>query len=352
MSKIFNISAIIKRLQDNDKDLTELNINSEKITLNEIKSLAAALAKNRFLKILDFSNNFIGSEGVQALAKSLETNKVLHSIYLRSNNAGDDGAKALAMALRKNSSLQNLYLGNNKISHVGVEAIANTLSFNSTLEILSFRNNEVGNEACKVLADNLAVNATLKTLNLANTGVTNNGAAYLLRILDVNTNLLDVKLSYNEINDQEILENLAACFHYNNSQNTTSVNAVAKKIIIYCEEYLTQEEMGERRLISNENLEKKYGLGKEDLYYISHKNSHGGAVLCLASLYRMALNRYSKDTVDIILQTSHKLCPILFSHAKEEELNQEVEKPNAKISALATAALDKVTNIENDDTAV
>lgn len=109
------IENSIKRLQDNDKTLTELNLNAVKITQEQISLLATALTRNKFLQILDFSNNFIGSHGAKVLAKALEQNQVLHTLYLRSSEAGDEGTIALANALKRNDSLKNLYLGNNKI---------------------------------------------------------------------------------------------------------------------------------------------------------------------------------------------------------------------------------------------
>lgn len=340
------IESSIRRLQDNDKALIELNLNAVKITVEQLNSLAAALAKNKFLQILDFSNNFIGAHGVKVLAKALEQNQVLHTLYLRSSDAGDEGTIALANALKRNDSLKNLYLGNNKIGPAGVDSMANVLSSNSALEILSFRTNDVGDSVCKVLANNLEINATLKTLNLANTNISNEGALSLLNILNINTNLIDVKLNYNEIESSEILEKVSECLKYNASQNVVAVNAVAKKILTHCEEYLTQEELGDKRTISDQDLAKKYGLAKEDLYYLSKKNSHGGVILCVASLFRMALNKYNQEAVDLILQAVHKIYDTLFSRLKEEMADAKIEKPNDRIISLASSALEKI-NVVN-----
>ena len=339
------IETSIKRLQDNDKTLIELNLNAVKITQEQISLLATALARNKFLQILDFSNNFIGSHGVKVLAKALEKNQVLHTLYLRSSEAGDEGTIALANALKRNDSLKNLYLGNNKIGPAGVEAMANVLSSNSTLEILSFRTNDVGNSICKVLANNLEINATLKTLNLANTNIGDEGAFSLLNILNINTNLIDIKLNYNEIESSEILEKVSKRLKYNSSQNIVAINAVARKILTHCEEYLTWEELGDKRTISDQDIAKKYGLAKEDLYYLSKKNSNGGVILCVASLFRMALNKYNQEAVDLILQSVHKIYDTLFLRLREEMVDEKIEKPNDRIISLASSALEKINAV-------
>lgn len=340
-----NIEDIIKRVKDNDKNLTEINLHNTKISHQNIAALASALARNQFVEIFDFSNNFIGLSGVELIAQALEKNKSLHTLYLRSNKVGDEGAKLLAAVLKsKNDILQNLYLGNNQITNIGAEALAETLSFNSTLEVLSFRNNPIQDKGCMALEKNLEINASLKTLNLANTEITDKSLPSLLTLLELNTNLSDIKLGYNEIANTKILEEINKCLKYNSSQNTVAVNAIARKILIYCEKFLSQEELGAKRVISDEDLEKKYGLGKEDLYYLSNRNNHGGAILCLSSLFRVTLNKYNKETVDIILKTANNLCPTLFPNAKAEIENYKIEKPHQRIIAMALTAINKVSN--------
>ena len=281
------------------------------------------------------------------MAKALENNKSLHSIYLRSNDAQDQGAIALAHALKEdNRTLKNLYLGNNNITPVGVEALANVLSFNTTLEVLSFRNNQVGDKGCTALANNLEINATLKTLNLANTEIGDDGALRLLQILAVNTNLVDINLNYSEVEDEEILEKIKERLQYNGSQNVVAVNAIARKILSYCEEYLSQEDVAGVEVIPSEEFAKSHALAKEDLYYLSGKNKHGGAILCLASLFRMALNKYHEEAVDMVLQAANDICGILFSCVEEEMSNAEIAKPNEKIMTIVTNALKKIKTPE------
>ncbi|MBU6339444.1 MAG: hypothetical protein KGQ36_05705 [Rickettsiales bacterium] len=338
-----NIEDIIKRVKDNDKTLTEINLHNTKITTQNLTSLTTALAKNQFVQIFDFSNNFIGLSGVALITSALEKNKSLHTLYLRSNKVGDEGAKLFANLLKnKNDTLKNLYLGNNQITHIGAEALAETLSFNSTLEVLSFRNNSIGDTGCMTLEKNLEINASLKTLNLANTDITDKSLPSLLTLLELNTNLADIKLGFNEIKDSKTLDEIMKCLKYNSSQNTVAVNTIARKILIYCEKFLSEEELGAKRKISNEDLARKYGLSKEDFYYLSNRNSHGGAILCLSSLFRITLNKYNKETVDVILKTANILCPTLFSNARIEMSNHEIEKPHQRAVSMASTALDKV----------
>lgn len=333
------IAQYITRLKDNDSSLTELNLNSVDISLEEVKAFASAIAKNEYLKILDFSNNFVGTAGVHFIAQALEKNQSLRTIYLRSNDAYDDGAISLANALKVNHHLKTLFLGNNHIEVAGTEALAKALSINSTLELLSLRNNDIGDEGCRVLSQALLENASIKTLNLANSAIGDESVKLLTDALQTAINVVDININYNDnIEDEDNVKVLKEKLQYNKSYNVTSIIIIAKKILLYCEEHLEQEAMGDMRVVSQEEMAKRYSLAKEDLFYISSRNIHGGAILCVAALYRIITNKYDHDMVKKIMLAAANLCGILFACFKEELVSQRDCKPNDKLMEIAMEA--------------
>lgn len=334
------IAQYITKLRTNDDSLTELNLNSQDLNLEEVKAFAIAIAKNNQLRAFDFSNNFIGTAGVHLIGQALERNESLKTIYLRSNDAYDGGAVAIANALKVNKHLKAIFLGNNNIESAGVAAIAKVLSYNCDLELLSLRNNEIGDEGCRSLSYALIDNASIRTLNLANTGISDESVKSLTDALQIAINVTDVNINYNDnIEEESNIAALKKALQYNNSHNVVSINKIAKKILVYCEEHLEQEAMGDMRLISREEMSKKYALAKEDLYYISSRNIHGGAILCVAALYRILTNKYEKDEVSKIMHAAASLCGMLFSCFKEEMTGQRDCKPNDNLVNLALEAM-------------
>lgn len=94
-------------------------------------SLAAALKKNKSLKILYAGANNIGDEGTAALALALKTNNTLTQLNLGGNDVGDSGGAALANALQTNHTLASLNLEGNKISKKYMDRVVGYLSRNT-----------------------------------------------------------------------------------------------------------------------------------------------------------------------------------------------------------------------------
>ena len=63
----------IKRLYDNDFELTTLNLNSNNIGYTEVKSISEALKVNTVLTKLDLSYNNIGANGMEGVSSETES---------------------------------------------------------------------------------------------------------------------------------------------------------------------------------------------------------------------------------------------------------------------------------------
>lgn len=335
----------INKLQENNINLKEISFANDPISSENITTLINALSGNKYLKILELNNNELSFEQVKALAEVLEKNQTLETLSLRSCKIGDKGAEVIAEAIKHNYNLKQLYLGNNSIADDGVLAFAKILTLNVALEVLSFRNNLVSLNAAKALAQSLEINATLKTLNLANTELSDEAASAFLYTLLFNTTLKEIKLNYNNIENTEILVKIKEALNYNKSQNVIAINALAKKIVRFCEKYFEFKESNQNDADLEQQIIQEYGLNREDRYHLSTKNIHGGATLCLALVFNIFEAKYSAEGLKIMIETTNKLCD-LFIKVEQELKDKTVKKPNEKIIEIANRVIKSYSSSE------
>ena len=107
------LDGYVYRLQNNDPELTEINLDEdgiEKIGDVGVARVAAALVGNDVLTSLDLNGMSIGDEGAEKLASVLLLNDTLSLIRLHRNKIGRKGALALAVALRHNHTVTTMYI--------------------------------------------------------------------------------------------------------------------------------------------------------------------------------------------------------------------------------------------------
>ena len=144
------------------------------------KALGAAIAKNTVLKRLYLNENPLGAEGAKGIAAGLAKARGLRHLWLTRTNAGDEGAAALATALAANHVLEALDMWECGISGAGAEAIAVALKGrHDGLRTLELRGNAMGDRGARAFAALLPTNKPLSTLDLLNTGVSAEGRALL-----------------------------------------------------------------------------------------------------------------------------------------------------------------------------
>ncbi len=324
---------IIEKLRNNDSSLHDLNLGGGALSNEGTKILAAALEGNNSLQSLELGNNGIGGEGAKALAKVLLRNSTLETLYLRGNEIGDEGAIALSEALAVNNTLKHLYLGGNKITIVGVKAFAEALTKNSTLETIYLRNNSVGDEGSQILADALLKNSGLRVLNLANAELTEVGCRILIKALESNTTLQSLIFEHNGVENPEIVSAFEERLKHNVSAVVMASNAIARKILAHCEEYLELEKIREdQRKITSEELAKKYALTRVEQYHWSGVTQQGNSTLCVSFLSRMIFGKYSNQTAaEEVAGVARKLYEALFARAKDEISNPKIAKPSSEV---------------------
>jgi hypothetical protein len=149
--------GLYSRLKANDPSLKSLELNGEKLVLEDIQFLCyglhGALKINTHLRTLNLSDNLIDDEAALLLGKAI---KGSHIAYLNLSNNNLSHVSALADTL-KETRVTHLDLSHNKIDNESSIALAQT-----KLLYLDVFNNSIGSDGAQALA----ANQTLNTLDL------------------------------------------------------------------------------------------------------------------------------------------------------------------------------------------
>jgi len=155
---------------EKSKVLKDLNLNHNKLTLTDEK-LAAAIAKNKTLKLLSLWNNNVSDEGIKHLADALKKNNTLQELYLGRNNIGDEGAKYIADMLSVNNTLQSIGLSINDITEKGAQSIAACLSKGTSLRTVDVRHNKIGDKGAQSIAEAFESNHNIEYIWLKDNNI-------------------------------------------------------------------------------------------------------------------------------------------------------------------------------------
>ena len=126
------VEELLKNIRNNNPELTILDIR-ERLTPEDVTSLAAALKVNKTIGELTLRNCGLGDKGAKVIAEVLKVNKSIIYLNLIYNKIGNKGAKALAEALEVNKTIANLNLMYNEVDIEGVKVIAKALKINKSI---------------------------------------------------------------------------------------------------------------------------------------------------------------------------------------------------------------------------
>ncbi|MGH0183000.1 UNVERIFIED_CONTAM: hypothetical protein FKN15_010943 [Acipenser sinensis] len=131
----------LERIQNNDPELTELNVNnSEVIKTDMLIRFSEALKTNTFVKVFALANTRADDHVAIAIGAMLRTNKTVKSLNLDSNHLTSKGISAVVRALQCNSTLTELRFHNQRHICGGKTEMemAKILKENSTLLKLGY----------------------------------------------------------------------------------------------------------------------------------------------------------------------------------------------------------------------
>ncbi|NXJ08230.1 TMOD1 protein, partial [Odontophorus gujanensis] len=131
-----DVEETLKRIQNNDPDLEEVNLNNiMNIPIPTLKACAEALKTNTYVKKFSIVGTRSNDPVAFALAEMLKVNNTLKSLNVESNFISGSGILCLVEALQSNTSLIELRIDNQSQplgNNVEME-IANMLEKNTTL---------------------------------------------------------------------------------------------------------------------------------------------------------------------------------------------------------------------------
>lgn len=145
----------------------------------------------------------LGTKGASPLAASLALNKHLRLLDLSDNGMGAEGAAAVLAVLTRGGApaLASLSLSRNQAGPEGADAVGELLRARPghALLQLDFSANAVGDRGARTIADGLAENTTIDNLLLDDNGIDTEGAEHLAKALKTNTRLRELSLEWNAI---------------------------------------------------------------------------------------------------------------------------------------------------------
>ncbi|NXP06854.1 TMOD1 protein, partial [Thinocorus orbignyianus] len=131
-----DVEETLKRIQNNDPDLEEVNLNNiMNIPIPTLKAFAEALKNNTYVKKFSIVGTRSNDPVAFALAEMLKVNNTLKSLNVESNFISGSGILALVEALQGNTSLVELRIDNQSqpLGNKVEMEIANMLEKNTTL---------------------------------------------------------------------------------------------------------------------------------------------------------------------------------------------------------------------------
>ncbi|KFP02432.1 Tropomodulin-1 [Calypte anna] len=131
-----DVEETLKRIQSNDPDLEEVNLNNiMNIPIPTLKAFAEALKNNTYVKKFSIVGTRSNDPVAFALAEMLKVNNTLRSLNVESNFISGSGILAIVEALQGNTSLVELRIDNQSqpLGNKVEMEIANMLEKNTSL---------------------------------------------------------------------------------------------------------------------------------------------------------------------------------------------------------------------------
>ncbi|XP_074794372.1 tropomodulin-4 isoform X2 [Natator depressus] len=108
-----NVEETLKKIQSNDKDLEEVNLNNIKdIPIPKLKEICEAMKTNTHVKKLSLVATRSNDPVAKAVAEMLKENKTLQSLNIESNFITSAGMMVVIKAVQQNTMLAELKVDN------------------------------------------------------------------------------------------------------------------------------------------------------------------------------------------------------------------------------------------------
>ncbi|CAK1581489.1 unnamed protein product [Parnassius mnemosyne] len=162
--------------------------------------ISMVLKLNKFVMILDLTDNWISEDGCFHLGEMLAKNNTLKVLVLHGCRIGSEGARRLFVNLPQNSVLRELNLCKNRLNDKGVEYLANAVGLGANICNIDLSYNSLTDNSVNFLVDAFEKNNKLTHLNLSwNMIQSPNTIFSLCSKLAENNAFVELNLSWNSL---------------------------------------------------------------------------------------------------------------------------------------------------------
>ncbi|XP_045785905.1 leucine-rich repeat-containing protein 74A-like [Maniola jurtina] len=198
--RICPIRSFHRKLLDREIDLSYYGIHPL-----GFRPIAMALNNNRFVKVLDLTDNWISEDGCYHLGEMLVTNISLEELNLHGCRIGPEGARRLFANVHVNRTLRKINLAENCLTDAGVEFLSKAIYLGSDIVNINLSHNSLTAKSLVTLTSTFETHNKLTHLNLSwNTIFSPNAIFYLCSMLSTNTKLEEINLSWNSLSGPRI----------------------------------------------------------------------------------------------------------------------------------------------------
>ena len=188
-----NVIALLK--------IKHLNLSGNQIDNIGIDKIAKALTNYPVLQYLDFSWNYIKSNGVLSIASLLALVKLKY-LNLGHNRIDNKGIEKIAIALINYPEIEHINFNDNPIGLNGINSLVTLLNQSLYLKHLELCNNQLNDIEIEKLASVLGQCTSLIYLKLCGNNIGDTGANKLSLTLSKSTSLIHLDLSFNKIGNE------------------------------------------------------------------------------------------------------------------------------------------------------
>jgi Ran GTPase-activating protein (RanGAP) involved in mRNA processing and transport len=172
------------------------------LTAEMVEHIAAGLAENRTLNVLNLSQNNLGSKGAIRIIKSL-CHPQLRELHLSNVHLKDDCTAQFRRFLRDNDAVRVLDISRNHLSAKFCSEIALPLSSDSKLQVLNLSRNPIGHGITS-LGPALRNNTYMQSLDISRCEIDASSFSEFCIGFKLNTSLEKLVVSYNPLLDEGV----------------------------------------------------------------------------------------------------------------------------------------------------
>ena len=277
-------SSIIQLL-NNNYNIRILDLKASSLNDYLLEKIVDSI-KDKRLRSLDLSENFLTSEGMKFLSKFLKDNKTLQRLYVQRNAVIQfkaEGVKHICLSLLNHPNILLLDFSYMELTGCG-EFIGQFLSNNQTLEILNITCCKLNISDFKNICNPICNNTKLKKFNISQNDMGGNKSLEEIgKVIKNNKSIIEIHLAQMNLNMDnyhiifDAIENNRTIKHYDLSNNydlkpKLVLNFFFKKNGIECLEYIPynpETHPGKELTLEEKKIIEKFKNEKPELKLIT-----------------------------------------------------------------------------------